>query len=116
MRSFLTALLILSSVLILVFLNAAVISRESDELLLLCRETADGSAPDAADRLLAHWERCRRYFSLSTHYREIEAADSALLCALSAADPMTRDANLNLFAAALRRIDESQRFDLFNIL
>ena len=116
MRSFLTALLILSSVLILVFLNAAVISRESDELLLLCRETADGSAPDAADRLLAHWERCRQYFSLSTHYREIEAADRAILDALSAVDPVTRDANLNLFAGAIRRMAECQRFDLFNIL
>jgi len=116
MRSFLTALTILSSILILIFLNAAAVSRDADTLLLLCRETANGSTPDAADRLLAHWERCRRYFSLSTHYRAIEDADSALLCALSAADPLTRDANLNLFAEALHRIAECQRFDLFNIL
>ena len=116
MRSFLTALIILCSILILIFLNAAAVRTTVDELLLLCRETASGSAPDAADRLLARWERCREFLSLSVHYREVEEADNALLCALTAADPITRDTNLNLFAAALRRIADFQGFDLFNIL
>ena len=115
MKSFIIALSILVGLIVLILINSAAMISTADELLLLCRQTADGSAPEAADLLLSRWEHCRDFLSLSVHYRDIEAANTALYSAMSTSDPVARDANLNLFAAALRQIADSQRFDFFNI-
>ena len=116
MRSFLISLCILIGILTLILADSAAILRTTDELMTLCSQTSHGSPPDSADLLLAKWENCRDFLSLTVHHSEIDAAEEALIAALSAFDPLTRDANLNLFAAILRRIADSQRFDMFNIL
>ena len=116
MRSFLIALSIFLAVILLISVDSVIVLRKTDELLSLC-EATESDSPAALDELVAAWQDCRSYLSLTVHQIEIERADSALLlAACSRSDPQTVQMQLRLFAEAVRHIADSRRPDLSNIL
>ncbi len=117
MRAFYVACTILLSVVILVICCSFAVLHCTDEMLSLCREIASDSSQAALTDLYAAWLDCRNFLSLSVQMDEISHAESSLLSMIAARhDPVARDTHLRIFTAALRRIADGCRFDLFSML
>ena len=115
MRSFITASLILLTMIGLIIWNSFWVTNKIDDLLDICDEIENGSP--VLEKLLSGWQDCRDILALSINHSEIDRAESAL-CDLVSYAVGSDDfiSKLREFKSALTHISDAQKLTLDNIL
>lgn len=116
MRAFITACIILASIVTLITVNSIYSSDKLDYLLVICQELKEGSPDSSAQELFTAWQSCRDILSLSIHNSKIEEVDNAIM-ALNSYNTADEDFlfALSIVTDALHHIKESQSFSAENI-
>ncbi len=116
MRSFITASLILSSVIVAIACNSVIAIDKIETLLEICDEFGADASAETADKLFDEWNECKDFLSLSIHYNEIQEAEFAVIAIRRHKEDIeARDVQLENLRDTLIHIADSQRFSLTSI-
>lgn len=116
MRSFVTATLILSFIILVTICNSVYVSARVDEMLSVCEKLKSDSSALLTDELISRWQDCRDILSLTTHRGEIERAENAVLSLEYYIDtPADYSTQLSILISVLEHIGSSQHLSFENI-
>lgn len=117
MRSFITASIILVSIIAVIVVNSVYIVSKTDQLLSLCEQIEKDSSAETVDALIAEWQSCRTVIALAVHKTELERAENAILSLKSYIDvPPDFEFQLSVLKIALKHISDHQKITLDSIL
>lgn len=117
MRAFITATILLVSIVALTILNSIYIVNKTDTLLSLCDRIEKDSSAESVDALVTEWQSCRTIIALAVHKSELDRADDALKALKCyASGTQDFDYQLSLVKSALENIADHQKITLDSIL
>ena len=116
MRSFIIALIILSSIIVLTVCNTLYVTEKTDILLDICEILKNDNSAETTEELLGAWQNCRDIISMSTHRNDLERAENAIYSLHNLRNvPGDYYSHLDILISALEHIRASQCFSIENI-
>ena len=116
MRSFIIALIILSSIITLTVCNTLYVTKKTDMMLNICENLKNNNSANTAEQLLAAWQNCQNIISLSTHRNDLERAEDAIYWVTNSQNvPEDFYSQIDILISAFEHLRASHSFNFENI-